>query len=395
MSGSGRELLTRALRSIAPATKADAAIYLALSGGVDSSVAGLLLAERGWAVKPVLMRCWDDDSGEQDIGTCHEAELKTASAAAAALSLPEPEVFDFVKEYWTDVFDGVLLSGLEAGRTPNPDLACNRSVKFGAFPERLQQHAGTHVTPRFATGHYARLRQDGEQTTLLAAVDENKDQTYFLSSVPGKALRKACFPVGSLLKEEVRTIATYAGLPAATTRSSRGICFVGKRSMATFLERYLNGRKGVFIDADSGSIVAELPHHAHTYTTGQRARIGGSTGKAHYVLRRDGDNVLVVEGREHPKLYTTEQVCGQVDWVSGKAPDGLGREGIRLEYKSNSSARRLSCIVTADDGEGIIIQFERMQHIIVSGQAIVLYQGEVCLGAAWPSGQDESIQEKP
>lgn len=389
MSSPGRELLSRALRSIAPAPSRNASIYLALSGGVDSSVAGLLLKERGWAVTPVLMQCWDDGNFERDTETCHEAELRKAHVAARALFLPEPLVFNFVKEYWIDVFDNVFLSGLKAGKTPNPDLACNRKVKFGAFPERLRKEARTPTTPRFATGHYARLRHNGGQTMLLAARDEKKDQTYFLSSVSGQALAAALFPVGGLLKEDVRAIARYAGLPAASARSSRGICFVGKRPMASFLRHYLDSRHGFFKDADSGSIIADLPHPAHVYTVGQRARIGGSGGEARYVLKRDGDDVLVVEGHNHPKLYVSEQECGHVDWIAEQPPDALANETMHLDYKSSSSAKRRCCTITRLDGQGLNIRFEGSQRIIASGQAIVLYHGDVCLGAAWPSARND------
>lgn len=384
-----RSLLARALRGVASPLSSDASIHLALSGGVDSSVAGFLLKEQGWNVKPVLLRCWDDDTSEQNITPCYEADLRAANAAVKALRLSTLEVFDFIEEYWTDVFDGVFLSGLLSGQTPNPDLACNRAVKFGAFPERLRKRAGTSSTPRFATGHYARLRHEGGRTTLLAAVDEKKDQTYFLSSVPGDALTEASFPVGGLLKEEVRALAEYAGLPAAEARSSRGICFVGKRPMGPFLERYLEGREGRFVDADSGAPVADLPHPAYVYTAGQRAKVGGLSGEPLYIVGRDRDDVVVVPGRDHPRLFVQEQVCDSVDWVAGEAPEGLFKGEVRLEYKANSTARRKWCKVEWA-GDGLKIRFEEDQRIIVPGQALVLYEGSICLGAAWPVGQERA-----
>lgn len=388
MTTCARSLLARALRGVEAPLSSDAStIHLALSGGVDSSVAGFLLKEKGWSVNPVLMRCWDDDTSEQNITPCYETELRAANAATRALRLSTLEVFDFVEEYWTDVFDSVFLAGLRSGQTPNPDLACNRAVKFGAFPARLRKRAETSSTPRFATGHYARLRHEGDRATLLAAVDERKDQTYFLSSVPGNAFAAASFPVGGLLKEEVRVLADYAGLPAAEARSSRGICFVGKRRMGPFLERYLDGRGGRFVDADSGAPVADLPHPAHVYTAGQRAKVGGLSGKPLYVVGRDRDDVVVVPGRDNPRLFVQEQVCDSVDWVAGEVPKDLTEGEVRLEYKANSTARRKWCKAERI-GDGVKIRFEEEQRIVVPGQALVLYEGAVCLGAAWPVGQE-------
>lgn len=374
-----RALLSRALRGVPTPPSPNARIYLALSGGVDSSVSGLLLKERGWDVHAVVMRCWDDDSTEDGTSLCHTAELGAATGATRVLDLPPPTVIDLVTDYWTSVFDPYLV-GLRAGLTPNPDLMCNRAVKFGAFPERLRALEGGEEIPQFATGHYARLgfrkgKEKGGRCVLLAGVDQEKDQSYFLASVREEMLRNAVFPVGGLLKAEVREIAAYAGLPAAGRRSSRGICFVGKRKMGEFLKRYLEGENGRFVDAESGDVVGGLGKGAYAYTRGERARIGG-VDKAYYVAEKQGEEVYVVKGWRNELLFVGEVLCERVDWV-GESGEG------RIEGKLCSSGKRVRCWVERE-GEGVRIRFEERQRAVVEGQAIVLYQGEQCLGAAWP-----------
>lgn len=372
-------LLSRALRGVPKPPSPHARIFLALSGGVDSSVSGFLLKESGWDVHAVVMRCWDDDSAEDATSPCHIAELNAATGATRALDLPPPTEIDLVKDYWTNVFDPYL-AGLRAGLTPNPDLICNRAVKFGAFPERLRALEGGGEIPRFATGHYARLkimrREEGGECVLLAGLDQEKDQSYFLASVRNEMLRAAVFPVGGLLKTEVREIATYAGLPAAGRRSSRGICFVGKRKMGEFLGRYLEDRGGRFVDAESGDVVGELGKGAYAYTKGERARVGG-VDEAYYVVGKEGGEVYVVKGWWNELLFMGEVGCQRADWV------GEREEG-KMEGKLCSTGKKVGCWVERE-GEGVRIHFEERQRGVMGGQAIVLYRGEQCLGAAWPN----------
>lgn len=374
-----KTLIDRAVSQISPPlSAAESSVTLALSGGVDSSVAGLLLRERGWKVQPVLFRCWDDSDDEKEGSSCFEAELRAAEQSVKALDIAPLQVYNFVREYWTEVFDGVFLSGLQNGSTPNPDLACNRAVKFGAFPERLAAEGKR----RFATGHYARVRDRNGLPELLAAKDARKDQSYFLASVRGSRLKHAMFPVGALLKSEVRTIAQEAGLAAAHARSSRGICFVGKRRMAPFLERYLAGGAGNFVDVDSGMVVGALDRPAHAFTTGQRARIGGRA-QALYVVGKRGCDVIVARGCSHQRLFTEEIVCARVDWISGVEADGVD-EGVWLECKTCSTADRMTCLVIARGDGRVDIRFNQRVRRVAAGQAVVLYDGDVCLGAAWP-----------
>lgn len=373
----------------APSTESGKVVHLALSGGVDSSVAGFLLRERGWDVRPVLMRCWSDgDDGAE--APCFERELQAAESATKSLRLKRPlSVFDFVPEYWNDVFNGVLLSGLAAGITPNQDLACNKFIKFGAFPQRLAQECGSHMPPPFATGHYARLEKSralGNCTEkLLRATDEVKDQTYFLASVPGAAFRNAIFPIGSLHKSDVRRIAVHAGLPAANDRSSRGICFVGKRTMSDFISRYLGEELCKTGDREDeapdgsfvlrGKPIAPLTKPALLYTIGERARVGGAPGRL-YVVGREGSSILLSASLPVTRRLT----CRVPHWVSGVGPEGL-KEGRELEYKGCSSAKLASCRAILQDDGLLGIAFSSCRPAVAPGQIVVLYDGENVLGS--------------
>jgi tRNA (5-methylaminomethyl-2-thiouridylate)-methyltransferase len=396
MAAALQRLVSRAVSAVAsPSAATGNVVHLALSGGVDSSVAGFLLRERGWDVRPVLLRCWAD--ADDDSGGCFAREERLASKSVFALKLKRNlAVFDFVSEYWTDVFDGVLLSGLAAGTTPNQDLACNAAIKFGAFPERLAAEAGG-VTPPFATGHYARLETSGDAAApskprLLRAVDPVKDQSYFLASVPGSALQTAMFPIGGLYKTEVREIAAHAGLPSATEKSSRGICFVGKRGMADFTARYLTSKPrergsngtGSFLTRSHGSddefdAVAKLRQPAHLYTLGQRARIGG-VRDALYVVGRRGADVVVSPTR----LAASFVECDIPSWISGEVPSESQRT--RLEYKACSTEDTDLCDLVVHDSGRVRINFGTRRDAIAPGQAVVLFRGEQVLGAALVSG---------
>lgn len=397
MAAGVSRLIARAISCIpAPTAATGATVHLALSGGVDSSVAAFLLRERGWSVRPVVMKCWDDGSDVDDKaeGPCFEKELRAAQDAAHALSLDrQVDVYDFVKEYWNDVFEPVFLRGFAAGETPNPDMACNRSVKFGAFPARLRKErlkcADNNIsrTPPFATGHYARIgvRADA-QPQLLRATDTAKDQTYFLASVPGTELQTAMFPVGNLRKSEVREIALSVNLPAAAARSSRGICFVGKQRMGPFLERYLvsdtkRDARGHFIDNATGKALGILPGPAHTFTTGQRARLGGQPAALFVVGKRDADVFVSCS-----PASTREMRCSQLaNWVAGTAPRELeaGLE-MSLEFKSSSAATSEPCTARMEPDGAYLLRFYQPVNRVAVGQAVVLYQGDVCLGALWP-----------
>lgn len=332
------------------------------------------------------MRCWADSDDDEGASSCFEREVRASQATVDALSLSRDlSVFDFVPEYWNDVFEGVLLTGLRTGITPNQDLACNRSIKFGAFPQRLAAEAGAEEAPPFATGHYARLgaRDDGS-VRLLRAADDIKDQTYFLASVPGEGFRSAMFPIGGLLKTDVRQIAAHVGLPAAGDRSSRGICFVGKRGMADFTARYMapergaSGRGPEFVL--DGKVIAEAPKPAYCYTVGQRARVGGVSGRLFVKKCVDGDVVLQ---RFPPETCAVR--CADAHWIGGEAPTGLGESGgglVSMQYKGCSTGEIASCFLSRSEDGGICVGFGEPRAAIAPGQVVVFYNGEEVVGSA-------------
>lgn len=363
------QLLARAVRAL-PAGNGRL-MHVALSGGVDSSVAALLLRDAGWAVRPVLMRCWTEANG----AGCFERDSRAAQQAATALELPHPlAVFDLTREYWLDVFAPVFLRGLADGITPNPDVACNARVKFGAFPERLRAETGGKETPMFATGHYART-QDG---VLHTAVDALKDQTYFLAGVAGKHLKAVTFPLGGLRKTETREIAKWAALPAAESRSTRGICFVGKKKIAPFVMQYLPEQHiGCFVD-ENGGVVGDLPVPAWAFTVGQRARIGGQSTPL-FVAGKDAGDVLVVRGKDHPALFMSALKCDHVHWVAGRPPIGSG-DVMELVAKTNSCGAFYPCRIALNEGGGIGVEFNPAVRRVAPGQLVALYDGDVCLG---------------
>lgn len=280
------------------------------------------------------------------------------------------------------MFDRVLLSGLRDGDTPNADLACNRYIKFQAFRTAISK--GSERRIGLATGHYARTRRDDQgRIQLLAGFDRRKDQSYFLASVRGCDLEGVIFPVGGLLKDEVREIGTMAGLDAIKSRSSRGLCFIGKRETSQFFGRYLQQQgDGRFIDAESGRVIGGLRGAAWMYTTGQRARVGGME-EAYYVLGRVGGDVAVVKGWGNGLLQVGEVLCGTVDWVDGCGPSGLSDgEEMVLDVRCWSGMERRRGWVRMVD-RGVVVRFERRVRRVAPGQAVVLYCGEVCLGVGW------------
>lgn len=403
MRSSVHQLIRRTVDQVQrPTASTGGVVHLALSGGVDSSVAGLLLKESGWDVRPVLMRCWAD-ADDNTATPCFEREVRACEDAVQALGLERQlAIFDFVPDYWTRVFDQVFLKGLASGITPNQDLACNSAIKFGAFPERLAAEASLGRSPPFATGHYARLlkeyadeaREVISKLRLLSAVDKCKDQSYFLATVPGACFEQAIFPIGTLLKTEVREIAAHAGLPAASQPSSRGICFVGKRRIGDFASQFLpdiatggkettefksHNRSGHFLKLHSQSKMltklGDLPYPAYSYTLGQRARIGGQP-KPLYVVGRQGQDVILNEER----LHVCQLICDPVMWTGDRYPQPW--RGIQFSYKGSSCAAPRTCTIEIMQDGKLLVKFTENRQAIAPGQAIVIYRGNEVLCSA-------------
>ncbi len=358
-------------------------VIVGLSGGVDSAVAALALVQQGYTVEALHMTNWDADDGY-----CTAAEdLRTARLVAAAIGVPLHQA-NFTAAYRREVFDSFLRE-YAAGRTPNPDVLCNRTIKFGAFLE----HARRLGADRIATGHYARggARMAG---SLQLARDRIKDQTYFLHAVEPASLASTLFPLGDLTKTEVRAIANRAGLPNFDRRDSTGICFIGERPFREVLSRYLSGSKGPILSFE-GEMLGEhdgLPW----YTIGQRSGVGiggrrGGSAEPWYVAAQDvARNALIVaQGRRHPALWSTWLRTGPPRWLRSPLPGELLTARIRHRHEP---AR---CVLESTDQESLALRFELPQWAIAPGQYAVLYAAEECLGGAVIESSDATAETMP
>lgn len=346
-------------------------IVVGLSGGVDSAVAALRLRQQGYEIEGLFMANWE----EADAYCTIAADYQDALAVCRELGIPLHRV-DFAAEYRQRVFD-YFLTEYRAGRTPNPDVLCNREIKFKVFAE----YAASLGAARIATGHYARLaRAPDGSARLLKGLDAGKDQSYFLHAVPGEQLARCLFPVGELPKREVRRIATEAGFPVAAKKDSTGICFIGERRFADFLKRYLPAAPGEIHSAE-GELLGR--HHGLMYyTLGQRQGIGigGVRGHAEepwYVVDKDlARNVLVVgQGAAHPRLLSTGLRFGELHWISAP-PAGNETLGARIRYRQADQSCRLRYL----GGNRAELRFAEPQRAVTPGQYAVLYRGEECLG---------------
>lgn len=364
------------------ATAADRQITVALSGGVDSAVAALLLRDQGYRVRALFMKNWEEDDRD---GECAAArDLADAERVCERLGLPLDTV-NFSAEYWERVFEQ-MLAGYRAGLTPNPDVLCNREVKFGPFLEFALERGAGHV----ATGHYARLAPaaDGRQR-LLAARDADKDQSYFLCMLKAASLERVLFPLGDLDKHEVRAIARRAGLAVHDKRDSTGLCFVGPRNFRQFLTRFLATEAGEVWDLDGRAIGRH--RGAALYTLGQRDGLGiggiaGSSGEPWYVVGRDlaRNVVTVVQGREHPLLHSRSARASEAHWISGLSPVLPVRLAVRIRHRQPPAP----CTVSALQGGELQLDFDEAQWAPAAGQAAVFYAGDECLGGAWLSATE-------
>ncbi len=349
-------------------------VIVGMSGGVDSSVAAALLVDAGHDVHGLFMSNWEDD----DDGYCQAAaDLADTRRVCEEIGIPLHEV-SFAREYRDRVF-AHFLHEYAAGRTPNPDVLCNREIKFGVCLEYAQRLGAE----RFATGHYARIGRDAGGCTLLRGTDRAKDQSYFLHALQDAQLRLATFPVGGLHKAAVRRIARDRGLPVWSKKDSTGICFIGERPFRRFLEGYLPAQAGRIEDPRG----TDLGGHRGLmyYTLGQRAGLGlgGRRGAAEapwYVARKDlARNVLVVvQQRDHALLLSSALATGPVSWVAGSAPAPDFECTAKLRYRQADVA----CRVAVEPGGRARVAFSDPQWAVTPGQYAVLYDGQACLGGA-------------
>lgn len=343
-------------------------IIVGISGGVDSAVAALRLVRAGHEVTGLFMKNWEEDDSA---GECAAAEdLKSARAVCDHLGIPLRTV-NFASEYWERVFR-YFLDEYRVGRTPNPDVLCNKEIKFRAFLE----HARTLGAERIATGHYARLDTRAGSFRLLKARDAAKDQSYFLYLLGQEALAHTLFPVGELEKTEVRRLAREAGLPNHDREDSTGICFIGERDFKSFLARYLPAQPG-----EIRSLAGErLGRHDGVmyYTIGQRQGLGiGGAGEPWYVVAKDVEqNVLyVAQGDHHPALYSEALIAGQLHWIADAPPAASRRLHAKTRYRQSDQECRL-----LPQDSGLRVDFAEPQRAVTPGQSVVFYDGEVCLG---------------
>ncbi|GGJ17302.1 tRNA-specific 2-thiouridylase MnmA [Paenibacillus hunanensis] len=349
-------------------------VVVGMSGGVDSSVTALLLKQQGYDVIGIFMKNWDDTD---EFGNCTaEDDAEDVRRVCEQIGIPYYTV-NFEKEYYDKVF-AYFLDEYKRGRTPNPDVMCNREIKFGEFLNKALDLGADYV----ATGHYARVVEQDGQFTLLRGVDNNKDQTYFLNALNQQQLSRAMFPIGHLPKPEVRRIAAEANLYTAKKKDSTGVCFIGERNFREFLSNYLPARSGNMVDIATGEVKGKHDGLMY-YTLGQRQGlgIGGSgNGQPWFVADKDLErNILyVVQGDAHPSMYSTGLIASGVNWIDGSTP----APGTTLQCAAKFRYRQPDQVVTMtwqEDGN-VHVQFDVQQKAITPGQAVVFYDGEVCLG---------------
>ena len=310
-------------------------VIVGMSGGVDSSVAALLLIEQGYHVEGLFMKNWDEDDGTEYCTA--KADYADAQAVADRLGIPLHGA-NFAAEYWDNVFEH-FLTEYRAGRTPNPDILCNREIKFRAFLD----YALALGADRIATGHYVRLGQYDGRPALLKGLDGNKDQSYFLHAVGHRELGRSLFPVGELEKSAVRARAQAAGLETHDKKDSTGICFIGERRFKDFLQQYLPAQPGVIETLDGE--------------------------------RLERNVLLVVQGNEHPALFAPALRVGELFWIAGEAPALPLRCQAKIRYRQADQA----CTVIPE-GDHFHVAFDEAQRAVTPGQSLVLYDGERCLG---------------
>jgi len=351
----------------------NAQIMVALSGGVDSAVSAWLLQKQNRPVAGMFMKNWEEDDR---LGACTaEQDAADAQAVADLLGITLHRR-NFAAEYWDFVFEE-FLSEYRAGRTPNPDILCNREIKFKTFLEHATDLGAEYI----ATGHYVRSDCRDGIHRLLKGLDPNKDQSYFLYTIGQAQLARTLFPVGELLKPDVRKAANEAGIAVHDKKDSTGICFIGERNFKEFLGSYIPPEPGEIRTIEDQRIAHHTGLQYHTLGQRQGLGIGGVKGYPEdpwYVLHKDLDsNVLYVgQGHDHPWLNSNTLLAGQLSWVSGQAPT----EGDRLTAKVRYRQADQDCIVREISAERLKLEFEVPQRAVTAGQSVVLYDGTNCLG---------------
>lgn len=350
-------------------------VIVGMSGGVDSSVTALLLQRQGYQVEGLFMKNWDEDDGTEYCTA--EADLKDAQRVSDQLGI-RLHTANFAADYWDRVFEH-FLEEYQAGRTPNPDILCNREIKFKTFLDYAEVLGADFI----ATGHYVRRRDSDSHTWLCKGLDTQKDQSYFLHAVGEKEFSKSLFPVGQLEKSEVRSLAEAHGLVTHNKKDSTGICFIGERRFKDFLQQFIPAQPGPIINEHG----TEIGEHSGVmyYTIGQRQglHIGGLKGaeeKPWYVAKKwvAENQLLAVQGVDHPLLFCSRLNASQSHWINGNPSSNSFECQVKTRYRQPDQ----SALVTLMKDGALDVIFDQPQRAVTPGQSVVLYDGDVCLGGA-------------
>ena len=359
-----------------PQAPAKQKVIVGMSGGVDSSVSAYLLQQQGYQVEGLFMKNWEEDDNDEYCAAADD--LADAQAVADKLGI-YLHTINFAAEYWDNVFE-YFLAEYKAGRTPNPDIMCNKEIKFKAFLEFAAEDLGADY---IATGHYVQRRLVDGKWQMLRGLDTNKDQSYFLYTLSHEHIAKTLFPVGDLEKPEVRRIAEQQGLVTADKKDSTGICFIGERKFKDFLSRYLPAQPGTIETAEGQPIGQHEGLMYHTLGQRKGLHIGGLAefgDEPWYVVDKDvSRNVLIVgQGADHPRLYSNGLVAKQLHWVHREPLTAPLSASVKTRYRQHD----IACTITPTGDDTLQVIFDEPQKAVTPGQSAVFYLDEVCLGGA-------------
>lgn len=355
-------------------------VIVGMSGGVDSSVAALVLKMMGYKVIGLFMRNWDEV--DEDGHCSAEADFSDVVKVCEKIDIPYYSI-DFVQEYRENVFN-LFLEDYKNGHTPNPDILCNKEIKFKVFYDKAMELGADFL----ATGHYCQV--DNDKMELIKGVDQGKDQTYFLYAINKDVLKNVLFPIGHLEKKYVRQVAKDFDLATKAKKDSTGICFIGERNFKNFLGNYIKNQKGNFVRLDDNKVLSEHDGQCF-YTIGQRKGLGlGGPGGPWFVAKKEveSNTVFVVEGENHPALYSETLVTEAPNWLSEKISFPLKCKA-KVRYRQPDQ----ECEVTLLDGNGLQVTFKEPQRAVAVRQSIVFYQDDLCLGGAVIKSVGESLYE--